>query len=89
MNQDTILTIMQLTVRTVIITSAPPLMLGLIVGLVVSIFQTITSIHEQTLAFVPKILAVFISLLLFGNFMLTTLQELFVSLYSNLATYIR
>lgn len=89
MTQDTVITIMQLAVRTVIITSAPPLLLGLIVGLIVSIFQTITSIHEQTLAFVPKILAVFISLLIFGPFMITTLEDLFVSLYSNLATYIR
>lgn len=88
MSQDAVLTIMQQALKTVILTSAPPLLLGLAVGLVVSIFQTITSINEQTLSFIPKILAVFLALLIFGAFMLTNLQELFLNLYSDFAKYL-
>ncbi len=55
--------------------SLPILLTGLVVGLVVSIFQTATSIQEQTLAFVPKIIAVFMAIVIFGSWithMLTT-----------------
>lgn len=55
----------------VIKVSAPVLLVSLIVGLVVSIFQTVTSIQEQTLTFVPKIIAVFLALIVLGNWMLT------------------
>ena len=61
------------TIWTIIITSAPLLLISLIVGLVVSIFQAVTSIQEQTLTFVPKILAIFICILIFGSFILNTI----------------
>lgn len=51
---------------TIIISSAPLLLISMVVGLIISIFQTITSIQEQTLTFVPKILTIFIGLLIFG-----------------------
>jgi flagellar biosynthetic protein FliQ len=60
---------------TVIMVAAPPLALGLIAGLVMAIFQTVTSIQEPTLAFIPKILAVLGSLILFGSVMLARLRE--------------
>lgn len=88
MTQDKILEIIAESVRVIIVVSAPPLLIGLIVGVLVSIFQTITSIQEATLAFVPKILAVFLSLIIFGAFMLTTLQEFFISLVSSLPSLI-
>ena len=50
--------------------AAPVLLVSLVVGLLISIFQTVTSIQEQTLTFVPKIIAVFLSLILLGNWML-------------------
>lgn len=89
MTQDSIITMMRYAIQTIILVSAPPLMLALIVGLLISIFQTITSINEQTLTFVPKIIAVFLSLLIFGGFMLTNLQEFFVNLYSSIVSYIQ
>lgn len=89
MSQDTVLTIMRSALVTIIITAAPPLLISLIVGLIVSIFQTITSINEQNLVFVPKILAVFISILIFGAFMMSGVQDLFYELYGNLVNYIR
>ena len=69
--------------------SAPVLLVSLIVGLVISIFQTVTSIQEQTLTFVPKIIAVFLALILIGNWMLTELTEFMTGLWSNFSIYIR
>lgn len=58
-----------------ILVSAPMLGVSLIVGLVVSIFQTATGIQEMTLSFVPKILATLLSIAIFGTWMLKTLTE--------------
>ncbi|NLM14025.1 MAG: flagellar biosynthesis protein FliQ [Epulopiscium sp.] len=74
---------------TVIKVSAPMLLMSLTVGLIVSIFQTVTSIQESTLAFIPKILAVFVAILIFGPWMLTTLLEYINNLYTNMNMYIR
>ena len=57
--------------------SAPLLLVSLIVGLIISIFQTVTSIQEQTLTFVPKLLAIFITLLLTGNWIMNNCVEFF------------
>lgn len=89
MSQDMVITIMQMTLKTIIFTAAPPLLLSLVVGLAISIFQTITSINEQTLAYVPKVLAVFLSLVIFGGYMMTNLEELFYYLYSNFSQFIQ
>ena len=69
--------------------SAPILLISLIIGLIISIFQTVTSIQEQTLTFVPKIIAVFLGLMLLGYWMLTTLRDYMVELWGNFAIYIR
>ena len=69
--------------------SAPLLLISLVVGLVISIFQTITSIQEQTLTFVPKILAVFLSIIVLGNWMLTQITEFMNRLWSNFSLYTR
>ena len=53
--------------------SGPALLVGMLVGLVISIFQATTKIQEQTLSFVPKLLAIFLTLILAGNFMLNLL----------------
>jgi flagellar biosynthetic protein FliQ len=55
--------------------SAPPLLAGLAVGLVISLFQAVTQIQEMTLTFVPKVLIVFLTLLLFLPFMMHTLMD--------------
>ncbi len=74
----------------VIIKLATPLLgTALIVGLAVSIFQATTQIQEQTLSFVPKIIAVFLSLLIFGSWMITTLKEFTLGLYDNILQFIR
>ena len=75
-------------IYTMIITSAPLLLVSLIVGLIVSIFQTVTSIQEQTLTFVPKILAVFITLMIGGSWILNNMSGFKVDLWSNFSYYI-
>ena len=67
-------------ITTLVLISAPPLLTALAVGLVISILQTLTQIQEQTLTFVPKVLLVFGSLLLFMPFMLTTMNEFWKSM---------
>jgi len=80
--------VMQNAIWTVIIVGAPPLLLGLAVGLAVSLFQTITSIQEATLSFVPKILAVFLSLIIFGNWMINNLTGFVRSLFEQIPYFI-
>lgn len=73
----------------IIKTAAPILLVSLCVGLIVSIFQTVTSIQEQTLTFVPKIIAVFLAIILFGNWILTQITEFMNRLWSNFSLYTR
>lgn len=68
--------------------SAPMMIIALVVGLLISVFQATTQIQEQTLAFVPKILAVLLSLLVFGPWILTTLVDFTYNLLSNLNQYV-
>lgn len=74
---------------TIILTAAPTLLVSLVIGLIVSIFQTVTSIQEQTLTFVPKILAVFLTLMLLGDWMLNNMTDFMIDLWNNLNLYIQ
>ncbi|MDB5052075.1 MAG: flagellar biosynthetic protein FliQ [Bacilli bacterium] len=75
-------------VYTVLKASAPMLIVGLVVGLIISIFQATTQIQEQTLAFVPKIVAVLFSILIFGPWILNTLVDFTYNIMNNLYKYI-
>jgi flagellar biosynthetic protein FliQ len=66
---------------TIIIVALPILATSMIVGLVVSILQAVTQVQEQTLSFVPKLIAVMLSLIIFGNFMLNRLVALAGSMF--------
>ena len=68
--------------------SLPILLTSMIIGLVISIFQTVTSIQDQTLTFVPKIILTFIALMVLGNWMLTELSTYVVNMWSNFSLYI-
>ena len=85
--QDAVLDIARDAVYTIVIVAAPLLLVSLVIGLIISIFQTVTSIQEQTLTFVPKILAVFIVLMLLGSWMMNTLIEMIQTLWSNFSYY--
>ena len=75
MSGDLVIQMAQEALRMVLLISAPMLGLGLLVGLAVSVFQATTSIQEQTLAFIPKIVAVFVAILIFGPWMLRLMVE--------------
>lgn len=84
MTPDMVIKLAEQSIYTIIIISAPMLLIALAVGLLVSVFQAMTQIQEQTLAFIPKILAVFISLVVFGPWMLTTLLDYTRNLFQSL-----
>lgn len=88
MNENIIIDIVRNALYVVIKTSAPMLLVSLIVGLIISILQTVTSIQEQTLTFVPKLIAIFLVLMLCGGWILNTLKEYTVELFSNFSYYI-
>lgn len=69
--------------------SAPLLIVSLVVGLTISIFQTITSIQEQTLTFVPKILSIFITLIIAGGWIMENIITFMNHLFENFSTYVR
>lgn len=73
----------------VIKVAGPVLLVSLCVGLAVSIFQTVTSIQEQTLTFVPKVISIFLALIVLGNWMLNELSGFMISLWSDFSVYTR
>lgn len=89
MNEQQVIDIASEAIFLIIQTSAPLLIISLIVGLIISIFQTITSIQEQTLTFVPKILAVFLGIMVFGGWMLNKISAYINELWGNFNQYIR
>jgi len=89
MSQQIMLDIVREGLMTVMITSAPVLIIALLAGLTMSIFQTVTSIQEPTLAFIPKIVAVLFALVAFGPFMLNMLVQFFDGLLVNFNNFVR
>lgn len=84
MTQDFVIHLAQNAVMLVLILCAPILGIGLFVGLAVSIFQATTQIQEQTLSFIPKIVAILVSLILFGPWILNHLVEFTYNLIINI-----
>jgi flagellar biosynthetic protein FliQ len=89
MNEIIVIDIARQAIFLVLKTAAPMLLVSLVVGLIVSILQTVTSIQEQTLTFVPKLIAILVILLLSGSWILNSLKEFMVELFSNFSYYIR
>ncbi len=88
MTPDMVIKLAEQSIFTIILISAPLLLIALGVGLLVSVFQAMTQIQEQTLAFIPKILAVFLSLVIFGPWMLTMLLDYTRDLFQQLPRFI-
>ena len=89
MTIDDVVQICSRALYIICITAAPVLLVSLVVGLIVSIFQTVTSIQEQTLTFVPKVLAIFTAIIILGHWMLNNMVEYMVKLWSDFSIYIR
>lgn len=70
----------------ILVVAGPVVIVAMIVGLIISIFQATTQIQEQTLSFVPKLLAIFLTLILAGNFMLNTLLQFTQSIFKIIAS---
>ncbi|EST13061.1 flagellar biosynthesis protein FliQ [Sporolactobacillus laevolacticus] len=89
MSSEMILSIADQSVMAVLMVGGPILILSLVIGLIVSIFQAATQIQEQTLAFIPKIVAVLFGLILFGPWMLSKMLSFTENIFVNLPNFIR
>lgn len=89
MTEDTVVNITMATVWLILKVSAPMLMISLIVGLLISIFQTITSIQEQTLTFVPKFLAILLTIVICGGWIMNNIVAYMTELCNNFSIYIQ
>jgi len=87
MDELTILDLGKATLTTALMIVAPVLLVGMFTGLLVSLFQTVTALQEQTLAMVPKMLAVVLTLLVLMPWILRTLQDFARTLFESLASY--
>ena len=89
MDESSIIYLAQETLKIVIYVAAPVLLISMIVGLIVSIFQATTQIQEQTLTYVPKILSVIAAIALFGSWMLRVLIEYTLNIFNNMNQFIK
>jgi len=89
MTSEFVITFAQEAIKTTLLVSLPVLLIGLVVGLIISIFQAVTQIHEMTLTFVPKILAILLGLLVFGSWMLELLTRFTINTIEQIPLYIR
>ena len=89
MTPDMVLEIGRKAMETTLLVSAPMLLFSMVIGLLISIFQAVTQINEMTLTFVPKIIAVFLAILLFFPWMLQLIVGFTVTLFTNIPDYVR
>ncbi|MCM1185472.1 MAG: flagellar biosynthesis protein FliQ [Lachnoclostridium sp.] len=88
MTVDAVIEMTRDALYVIIKVSLPVLLVSMIIGLIISIFQTVTSIQEQTLTFVPKVIGIFLALMILGNWMITTLVEYTTQLWSTFSLYV-
>jgi flagellar biosynthetic protein FliQ len=88
MTPDLVIKIMLDALKVAILLAAPVLTFGLVAGLLISLLQAVTQIHEMTLAFIPKIIAVVIAIVIFFPWMLNVIIDFTKNLFTNLPTYI-
>ena len=88
MDAGQVVTVARQTIWVIVKTSVPLLLVSMIVGLIISLFQTLTSIQEQTLTFVPKLLAIMIALMIIGNWLLNEIVSFMQMLWGSFGQYI-
>ncbi|MBN2853881.1 MAG: flagellar biosynthesis protein FliQ [Clostridia bacterium] len=88
MDQAIVINLFENALTTILVVSLPILAIAMVVGIIVAVFQATTQINEQTMVFVPKIVAVFLGLILLGGWMLTQLSEFTHRLFEMILTYI-
>lgn len=87
MDSGMVINIARQTIWVIVETAVPVLLISMIVGLIISLFQTLTSIQEQTLTFVPKLIAILLTLLILGAWMLNNITGFMNNLW-NFSQYI-
>ena len=88
MDAGQVVTVARQTIWVIVKTSVPLLLVSMIVGLIISLFQTLTSIQEQTLTFVQKLLAIMIALMIMGNWLLNEIVSFMQMLWGSFGQYI-
>ena len=88
MDAGQVVTVARQTIWVIVKTSVPLLLVSMIVGLIISLFQTLTSIQEQTLTFVPKLLAIMIALMIMGNWLLNEIVSFMQMRWGSFGQYI-
>ena len=86
MTPEAVIHIGKKAIETILLTSAPMLLAAMVIGLLISIFQAATQINEQTMTFIPKIVAVFLTLLIFGPWIIELLITFTTGIITNIAT---
>lgn len=89
MNEDIVIQLGQNALKTLAMVAAPLLLSTLVIGLIISIFQALTQINENTLTFVPKMVVIAIVLIIAGPWMLDTMSNYTVNLFDSIATIVR
>ncbi len=89
MTPEFVITIARKALETMLTVSLPILLTSLTIGVIVSVFQAVTQIHEQTLTFVPKVVATFLALLIFGSWMISKMVDFTIEIYQNIPNWIR
>lgn len=89
MNENMLLELLRQSLYLIIKVSSPMLIVSLVIGLIISILQTITSIQEQTLTFVPKLIGVFLVIMLCGNWIFRSITEFFLYICDNFRYFIQ
>lgn len=86
MNESDVIEIAQGALWVVLLTAGPIMGAGLLIGLIIALFQALTTIQEMTLTFVPKIIVIFVAIIVFLPFMMTTVLEYSITLFDRIAT---
>jgi len=89
MTPEAVLTLAQEAIKTTVLVASPILGVGLIVGLMISIFQAVTQIHEMTLTFVPKIMVVLLALLIFAGWIMEKLMYFTITSIEHIPNFVR
>lgn len=89
MDESSVINIAQGALKMILYVSAPILIISMVVGLIISIFQATTQIQEQTLSFVPKIVSVIAAIALFGSWILRMLIEYTQNIFMNINQFIK
>ena len=86
MSPETVIHVGRQAVETVLLAASPMLIAAMVIGLLISIFQAATQINEQTMTFIPKIVAVFVTLLIFGPWIIELLVTFTTGIHEQIAT---